>query len=102
MIAISVELNDILIVVGIAAAPFIALLCFSIKAVVHKTNAPLRDKVNKLETKMLVLDDIPMILKELPSELAEEIDKRIKAREEIFNLKFATKQDLDTKQDKPH
>lgn len=82
--------------VGSAILGFAA---FLVKALIHKTNAPLKDRVEQLENKMTVIEEshktIIELLKDIQTKqdsIPAEIDKKIKSREEIFDLKYVKKE----------
>jgi len=71
---------------------------FLVKALIHKTNAPLKIRVEELEKQMTAIEEshktIIELLKDIQTKqetIPTEIDKKIKSREEIFDLKYVKK-----------
>lgn len=86
-------------IIGIVIA-CAGLVIFILKALIYKTTKPLDDRVTKLESRMTIVEEYhPAILKAI-QELPDTIDNKIKSREEYFDLKYASKEDLDKKQNK--
>lgn len=82
-------------------ATLCGLAAFVVKALIHKTNAPLSERVKQLENGMLLSEEsqksIKMIMElitKMPDDIDRKIEKREKEREEVYNLRFATKEDL--------
>ena len=79
----------------------IALVVFGIKALIHKTVSPMKVQINKVEGRMTIVETNYVSLMEAIQKLPEQLDMKIKAREELFNLELKhIKGDLDKKQDK--
>ena len=85
-------------------ATLCGLAAFLVKALIHKTNAPLSERVKQLENSMLLSEESQKTIKtimELVQDIPNKIDEKIKSREEdreqIYNLKFATKEELASK-----
>ncbi len=94
------------------------LCAFLIKALIYKTSAPLTLRVTNLEKEVLSLTDshetlidgnktiiglLEIIKRDnasIPGQIDEKIIAREQDRQEFVDLKYATKKDLDKKQDK--
>ena len=90
--------TGVLIAIFFGSGGIIALIVFSIKAQVHKQMSPFKEKIITLETKMTLFeqshDTIIELLEKIDKSqglIPEQIDAKIKAREEFFDLKYAKK-----------
>jgi hypothetical protein len=84
-----------------ATLAIIGLVVFGIKALIHKTVSPMKVQLNKVEGRMTLVETNYVSLLEAIQKLPEQLDAKIKAREELFNLELKhIKGDLDKKQDR--
>jgi len=87
-----------LIAIIFGGGGIITLIVFSIKAQVHKQMSPFKEKITTLETKMTLFekshDTIIELLEKIDKSqglIPDQIDAKIKAREEVFDLRYAKK-----------
>lgn len=80
-------------------AGIVTLVIIAVKATVYKITSPLKDRVSELETKMTLFeqshDTIIELLEKIDrsqSKIPEQIDEKIKSREEFFDLKYVKKE----------
>jgi hypothetical protein len=103
MIATStgLELLEVLGVIAGVVVPLSLLGAFIIKALIHKTVSPLKEKLDNIGSRMTHVESNYVALLEEIRKLPDAIDAKIKAREEIVTMKIDhLKEDLDKKQDK--
>jgi len=92
------------VIIGVSipvAGAVIGLMIFAIKALIHKTVAPLKNELDNMVGKMTVVEKNYVSLLEEIRKLPDTIDEKAKSREALFNLELKhLKEDLDKKQDK--
>ena len=95
------EVLEVLGLIAGVVVPLSLLAAFIIKALIHKTVSPLKEKLNNVEGRMTLVESNYISLLDAIQKLPDTIDDKAKSREELFNLEIAhIKADLDKKQDK--
>ena len=95
------EILEVLgLIVGVVV-PLSLLAAFIIKALIHKTISPLKEKLDNVEGRMTLVESNYISLLDAIKKLPDTIDEKAKSREALFNLEIEhIKADLLKKADK--